>query len=72
MTARSLSIDSMRITPHTLRLLVLNMNLHFLLSKRITQQEYHQTGPASPSQVKPSAGPTQLSQALRMLQNRRS
>lgn len=39
MTARSLSIDSMRITPHTSKLQVLSMSLHSLLSKRITQQE---------------------------------
>jgi hypothetical protein len=68
MTAKSLSIASMKITPLTSKLPVLNMSQHYHRSRKIMLQVLVQTGLANQFLENPSAGLTRLYLLLRVSQ----
>jgi hypothetical protein len=65
-TAKSLSIALTKIILLTSKLPVLNMNLHYHLSRKIMQQVLVQTGPVSQFQERPSVGLIQQYRASKM------
>jgi hypothetical protein len=65
-TAKSLSIALTKIILLTSKLPVLNMNLHYHLSRKIMQQALVQTGPVSQFQERPSVGLIQQYRASKM------